>query len=130
MALKKRDNLVKSNRRCGVLKSIDIECGSEEFKEKLKTIRSEGIVIQSIATQPVRYKYKISYYDEKRVDADLSKEEWRDIPGKYYANYQISSLGRIRAIRVLKEYEFVTLTDGGKNRTTVNVKKLYKEIFP
>lgn len=117
------------NIRTGILSTKIIECTPKEFKVKLENLLADGIVIRNIETEPILYQYKINYYEERKLDTNLNDEEWRDIPGKFFGQYQVSSLGRLRSIRILKEYERSVLTDGDKNRETVNVKKLFKQVF-
>lgn len=106
-----------------------IECTPEEFKEKYKEFEAQGLIISSIEAQPSQYKYKVHFY-EHRSPYSLKDEEWRDIPGEFYGFYQLSSLGRFRSMRILRDYDRMVLTIANGKRVTVNARKLFKKIFP
>lgn len=71
---------------------------------------------------------------------DLAPEEWRDIPG-FDGLYQVSSYGRIRAVKLLNPYMNrcggsqnhrqlrVSLTQGNGKRVTRSVLRLVAEAF-
>lgn len=113
-----------------IVLSTEIECSQKEFKAELAKLEAKGISVKSIEPEPIRYKYKIDYY-APRPKEDVASEQWRDIPGRFYGLYQISSLGRIRSIRVkiLGSYDNFVLTDGNNKRHRVPIKKMVKEIF-
>lgn len=117
----------KGNLRTGIPVTKVIECDPKDFKNKIKEIEKSGIVIKSIKSEPIRYRYSVNYYEER---LELSEESWKDAPGSFYGLYQISSLGRIRSVRVLKEYERYILTDGEGKRHNVKVETLMKQVFP
>jgi len=105
-----------------------IECHQSEFSRYMDEIKAEGIVVSSIETEPIRYRYKI-HYNEVRSERVLKDEEWRDIPGEFFGFYQISSYGRMRSIRILGEYQATVLTVANKKRITVSTKRLFNEVF-
>ena len=114
--------IVKSGELCTKI----IECAPNEFIEKIKNLEKRGLVVADIKAEATRYLYTISHYEERK---DVADEQWRDIPGVFYGHYQLSSLGRVRSVRILKEYAWMILTDGRKRRYNINVKKLVQTIF-
>lgn len=132
MAVKKDvDNKYDPIKKKGLLSFESVEGDGQDLKDKLKEMKSRGIVVKHIDTEPASYKYTIWFFKDQTMTSDLNQEIWKDIPGDLFGVYQMSSLGRLRSIRTLSENNGrnIVLTDAKGNRKNVRIKKVYEQVF-
>lgn len=108
---------------------LEFEATSKEAMEKIKDLKATGLVIDSYSSEPIIYKYRVKYIAPTLTQEQKEKEEWRDIPGKFFGMYQVSSFKRLRRLRILADYGTIVLHDNENNRLSVKVDRLYKLAF-